>query len=153
MSTRKKSSTKSRAKKLAANPLAVPKAAPASKAERLERQKALPVSFFVKGKPVASLEHHLDPAKPTLGFDELTKEQWRQLAAKRIRAQEKFELAVPGHKQLSRRQAAREVANGTPLGEILTLIEMRQIRAEAADFVSKKTRKGRSGQRRPLRDH
>lgn len=143
MSTRKKASPKPRSGKLAAKPLPVPKAAPARKAERSKRQMALPVSFFLNGKPVASLEHHLDPAKPTLGFDELTNEQWRQLAAKRIRAQEKFELAVPGHKQLSRRQAAREVAMGTPIGEILTLIEMRQIRAEAADFVSKKSGKGR----------
>ena len=107
----------------------------------------LPVSFFANGKPIASLEHHLDSAKPTLGFDELTTEQWRKLAAKRIREQENFNLAVPGHKQLSRLQAVREVAKATPIGEILTLIEMRQIRTEAAEFVSKKMGKGRSRKR------
>lgn len=131
------------AKGFSSRPLSLPRPQK-SKREKLARQLALPASFREDGKKPVTLEQHLDPSLPTLSFDELDDIHWQALTAKRIRAQEYFEVAVPGRRVLSRAQAVREVLEGTPLGKALTEIEARQIREQAAYLQPKRGRSSTS---------
>jgi len=87
----------------------------------------LPAGYKADGRHFATLAEVASPGVRTLSLGELSEQQRRNLVAKRIEAQPKFELAMLGVGVVDKERAVAEVRAGTTIGRNLEEIEQRVI--------------------------